>query len=33
MLIAAIGNGIYDLQELNRLLERCGQAPLLPDYE
>ena len=33
VLIAAIGNGIYDLQELNRLLEHCRQAPLLPDYE
>ena len=33
VLIAAIGNRVYDLQELNRLLERCGQAPLLPDYE
>ena len=33
VLTVAIQNGIYDLCEVNRLLESCGQAPLLRDYE
>ena len=33
VLTVAIQNGIYDLCEVNRLLESCGQAPLIKDYE
>ena len=33
VLTVAIQNGIYDLCAVNRLLESCGQAPLLRDYE
>ena len=33
VLMVAIQNGIYDLSEVNRLLERCGQPPLVKDYE
>ena len=32
-LTVAVQNGIYDLCELNRLLESCGLAPLIEDYE
>ncbi len=33
VLMVGIQNGIYDLCEVNRLLEGCGQAPLVRDYE
>ena len=33
VLTVAVQNGIYDLCELNRLLESCGLAPLIKDYE
>ena len=33
VLTVAVQNGIYDLCEANRLLESCGQAPLIKDYE
>lgn len=33
VLTVAVQNGIYDLFELNRLLESCGLAPLIEDYE
>ena len=33
VLTVAVQNGIYDLCELNRLLESCGVAPLIEDYE
>ena len=33
VLTVAIQNGIYDLCEVNRLLENCGQASLIKDYE
>ena len=33
VLLAALGSGIWDLQEINRLLEQHGQRPLLRDYE
>ncbi len=33
VLTVAVQNGIYDLCELNRLLESCGLAPLIEDYE
>ena len=33
VLLVAIQNGIRDLREVNRLLERCGQLPLVKDYE
>ena len=33
VLTVAIQNGICDLCEVNRLLESCGQAPLVRDYE
>ncbi|MBR6208316.1 MAG: hypothetical protein IKQ69_04895 [Oscillospiraceae bacterium] len=33
VLVAAINNGVYDLQEINRLLERFSQTPLVKDYE
>lgn len=33
VLTVAVQNGIYDLCEVNRLLESCGQAPLVRDYE
>ena len=32
-LIVAVQNGITDLREVNRLLEICGQPPLVKDYE
>ena len=32
-LTVAVRNGIYDLCEVNSLLENCGQAPLIEDYE
>ena len=32
-LIVAVQNGIYDLHEVNILLESCGQPPLVKDYE
>ena len=33
VLLVAIQNGVYELGEVNRLLERCGQLPLVKDYE
>ena len=33
VLTVAIQNGIYDLCAGNRLLESCGQAPLIENYE
>ena len=33
VLTVAVQNEIYDLCEANRLLESCGQAPLVRDYE
>ena len=33
VLTVAVQNGICDLSEVNRLLERCGQPPLVKDYE
>ena len=33
VLTVAVQNGIYDLGEVNRLLESCGLAPLIEDYE
>ncbi len=33
VLLVAIQNGVYELGEANRLLERCGQPPLVKDYE
>ena len=33
VLTVAIQNGIYDLCAVNRLLESCGQAPLIENYE
>ena len=33
VLLVAIQNGVYELGEVNRLLERCGQPPLVKDYE
>lgn len=33
ILLAAFGNGVYDLQEVNALLEQYGQPPLLKGYE
>ncbi len=33
VLLAALGSGIHELQEVNRLLARYGQPPLLRDYE
>ena len=32
-LIAVVQNGLYDLREVNILLESCGQTPLVKDYE
>ncbi len=32
-LTVAAQNGICDLREVNRLLQSCGQAPLIRDYE
>lgn len=32
-LIVAIQNGVYDMREVNALLESCGQPPLVKDYE
>ena len=32
-LTVAVQNGICDLTAVNRLLESCGQAPLIEDYE
>ena len=33
VLAVAAQNGIHDLREVNRLLQSCGQAPLMRDYE
>lgn len=33
VLMVAVQNGIYDLCEVNQLLESCGQAPLIENYE
>ena len=33
VLLVAAQCGLHELRELNRLLERCGQAPLVKDYE
>ena len=33
VLIVAIQNGVYDMREVNALLESCGQLPLVKDYE
>ena len=32
-LMVAVQNGVYDLREVNALLESCGQLPLVKDYE
>lgn len=32
VLLVAVQQGIYELGEVNRLLERCGQPPLVADY-
>ena len=32
-LMVAVQNCVYDLREVNRLLQSCGQAPLIEDYE
>ena len=32
-LMVAVQNGVFDLREVNALLESCGQAPLVKDYE
>ena len=32
-LIVAVQNEIYDLREVNRLLQDCGKPPLVKDYE
>ena len=33
VLIVAIQNGVYDMREVNALLESCGQQLLVKDYE
>lgn len=33
VLIVAIQNGVYDMREVNALLESFGQPPLVKDYE
>ena len=33
VLLAAIGNGVHDLQRINALLEQHGQPPLVRGYE
>ena len=33
VLTVAVQNGICDLRAVNRLLQSCGQAPLIRDYE
>ena len=33
VLTVAVQNGIYDLCAVNRLLQSCGLAPLIEDYE
>ena len=33
VLMAAVQNGTCELREVNRLLQSCGQAPLVKDYE
>lgn len=33
VLLVAFGNGVYDLQKVNALLEQYGQPPLLKGYE
>lgn len=33
VLTVAVQNGIYDLCEVNHLLQSCGLAPLIEDYE
>lgn len=33
VLLVAFRQGIYELGEVNRLLESCGQPPLVKDYE
>ena len=33
VLTVAVQNGICELREVNRLLESCGQPPLIEDYE
>ena len=33
VLTVAVQNGLCDLREVNRLLQSCGQAPLIEDYE
>ena len=33
VLIVAIQNGVYDMREVNAMLESCGQPPLVKDYE
>ena len=32
-LMVAVQNGVFDLREVNALLESCGQPPLVKDYE
>lgn len=32
-LMVAVQNGVYDLSEVNGLLESCDQPPLVKDYE
>ena len=33
VLLWALGNGVWDLRDVNALLTRCGQAPLVKGYE
>lgn len=33
VLLVAAQNGIFELHEVNRLLQDCGQTPLVRDYE
>ena len=33
VIIVTIRNGVYDMREVNALLESCGQPPLVKDYE
>lgn len=33
VLLAAFGSGVYDLQEVNALLEQYGQPPLVREYD
>ena len=33
VLLSAFGSGVFDIREVNRLLCRFGQTPLLTDYD